>query len=105
ASDAVAPGDGAFNTCNALPVTEIIKSSTSAPCEEIACALTPLPPGCKSPSVNSGSKRCNAARNACLLKERNIAPRQVRQYVRAILRKPENVKVSRKSRASKSLFL
>ena len=45
--DAVAPGEGALHTCSAFGPGTIMKSSTSAPLVAIACARTPLPPGCK----------------------------------------------------------
>ena len=69
-SDAVAPGDGAFRTCIALPVTVMRKSSTSAPVRSTACARTPAPPSPRCRRSTSGTSRCSDRVNAPLLNER-----------------------------------
>jgi hypothetical protein len=70
ASEAVAPGDGAFNTWIALRLPRITKSSTKPPLADTACARTPEPPGMRSLSLISGRSFCSALTKADLLRER-----------------------------------
>src|SRR6266852_9249215 len=103
AREAVAPGEGAFRTCRAFPVMAMMKSSTSAPLVAIACARTPLPPGCRSAMVRSGRRRWSAFKKARLLNERYISPMPVRQYLRDMAQIPGKVNVSRRSNRSQSV--
>src|SRR5262249_12351294 len=55
ASEAVAPGDGAFRTCIIRPPPSIRKSSASRPSGVIACARIPLGPNVASASRTAGT--------------------------------------------------
>src|SRR3990172_702909 len=99
ASDAVAPGEGAFSTWIAFFASTMRKSSTSLPASSTACARTPAPPRARSSARTSGTKRCSAFVNAALLSERYTSCSPVFQYLRVIDQKPRNASVPRPSTA------
>src|ERR1022692_3997335 len=78
ASDAVAPGLGAFRTCTALACSTKWKSCTNSPCGVMAWARTPVPPVSRSDAWISGTRRCSDWANRRLLNERSISSQHMR---------------------------
>jgi hypothetical protein len=69
-NEAVAAGEGTFNTCKNLPRGTNRKSSTRFPSGPSACARTPDPPGVKSSSRTSGTSLCNERTNSRFTSDR-----------------------------------
>src|ERR1035438_10821486 len=88
ASEAVAPGLGAFSTCNDCSAIVKLKSCTVSPLVEIACARTPEPPGSRSCGRTSGTNAFRDRQNRVLLNDRRSSLKHRRGYFRTKRQKP-----------------
>ena len=88
ASEAVAPGEGAFSTWTAFEDATIRKSSTRDPVRSTAWARTPAAPRARSCSRKSGTSFWSACVKALLLSDRRNSRAPVLQCREAILQNP-----------------
>lgn len=79
ASDAVAAGEGAFNTCSALPWRSMRKSSIMSPAGSSAIARTPARPGTRSSICKEGINLRSLFRNSRFENARRYSSRPKRQ--------------------------
>src|SRR5581483_5633795 len=102
ASEAVAPGLGAFKRCSAPGCSANRKSSTNDPFGRMACARTPAPPGARSPARMSGTSRDNFRANNRRLPERQSSSAQTFGYLAINRQSPGYANAARPSGMSKA---